>query len=180
MAKTTFIVNVTGGEEGQEGVAELDSEASENFDAEGNLKSFFLLGEEAVFIVNSPPGYKVAGSNDILVHSKCGGGYLKPGTVRRDSKESAGFDSESLSTGLKYWPHNSPVVDLYTVPPTTMRYDLVNRTLSPVDGEELPVQALITYTAECQQVVYTPPAGLYLATSDDEFLIRIEIVITKS
>ncbi len=180
MAKTTFVITVTGGSEAdKEGVAELDKEASENFDAEGNLKSTFLPGEEAVFIVNSPPGYRVAGSNDILVHSKCGGAYLKPGVVVRNREESAGFDSNSLSTGLQYWPHNSPIVDLYTVPPTTMRYDLVNRTLSPAEGEELPVEALIAYIAKCQQVVYTPPAGLTLATSEDEFPVRIEIIISK-
>jgi len=177
MAKQTFVLTVTDGSgTDQEGVAELDWEAAENLDSEGNLKSSFLPGEEAVFVVNSPDGYS---ATDVLVHSKCGGGYIQSGTVDRDREESAGFDSETTSVSLGYWPKNSPTVTLYTVPETTMRYDLVNRTLSPAAGEELPVEAVITYYAECQRVVYTPPAGLSLATSEDEFPVRIEIVIKK-
>lgn len=180
MAKQTFVLTVTDGSgangTAQESVAELDWEAVENLDSEGNLKSSFLPGEEAVFVVNSPPGYLAV---EVLVHSKCGGGYIKPGTVDRDRDERAGFDSQTTSAGLGYWPKNSPTITLYTVPETTMRYDLVNRTISPVAGEELPVEAVITYIAECQQVVYKPPAGLELETSEDEFPVRIEIIINK-
>ena len=177
MAKQTFVLTVTDASgTDQEGVAELDWAAAGNLDSAGNLKSSFLPVEEAVFVVNSPPGYRAVG---VLVHSKCGGGYIKPGTVDRYREESAGFDSQTTSANLSYWPKNSPTVTLYTVPETTMRYDLVNRTLSPAAGEELPVEAVITYKAECQQVVYTPPAGLSLANSEDEFPVRIEIVIKK-
>jgi hypothetical protein len=177
MVKQTFVLTVTDASgTDQEGVAELDWEATENLGTDGNLKSSFLPGEEAVFIVNSPPGYKAV---DVLVHSRCGGGYVKPGTVDRDREETAGFDSKSTSTTLGYWPKNSPTVTLYTVPQTTMRYDLVNRTLSPAAGEEVPVEAVIAYYAECQRVVYTPPVGLDLETSEDEFPVRIEIVIKK-
>ena len=177
MAKQTFVLTVTDGSgTDQEGVAELDWEAAGNLDSAGNLKSSFFPGEEVVFVVNSPPGYRAV---DVLVHSKCGGGYIKPGTVDRYREESAGFDSKTISANLSYWPKNSPTVTLYTVPQTTMRYDLINRTLSPAAGEELPVEAVITYKAECQQVVYTPPARLDLETSEDEFPVRIEIVIKK-
>jgi hypothetical protein len=179
MAKTTFVLTVTGGPGvGADlgGVAELDWGASKNLDAEGNLKSSFLPGEEVVFVVNSPPGYRATA---VLVHSRCGGGYIQPAPVNRDREESAGFDSATASATLGYWPKNSPVVNLYTVPRSTMRYDLVNRTLSPAAGEELPVEGVINYIAECQQVVYTPPAGLDLETSEDEFPVRIEIIIKK-
>ena len=177
MAKQTFVLTVTDGSgTDQEGGAELDWEAAENLDSEGNLKSSFLPGEEAVFVVNSPPGYRAV---DVLVHRLCGGGYIKPGTVDRDREESAGFDSETTSASLGYWPKNSPTVTLYTVPQTIMRYGLVNRTLSPAAGEELPIESVITYKTECQQVVYTPPAGLDLETSEEEFPVRIEIVIKK-
>ena len=177
MAKQTFVLTVTDGSGAdQEGVAELDLGAVENLDSEGNLKSSFLPGEEAVFVVNSPPGYRAV---DVLVHRLCGGGYIKPGTVDRGREESAGFDSKTTSATLGYWPKNSPTVNLYTIPASTMRYDLVNRTLSPSAGEELPVEAIVEYIAECQQVVYTPPAGLDLATSEDEFPVRIEIIIKK-
>ena len=177
MAKQTFVLTVTDGSgTDQEGVAELDWKAAGNLDSDGNLKSSFLPDEEAVFVVNSPDGYS---ATDVLVHSKCGGGYIQPGTVDRDREETAGFDSNTTSATLGYWPKNAPLVKLYTVPETTMRYDLVDRTLSPVAGEELPVEAVITYYAECQQVVYTPPAGLDLEKSEDEFPVRIEIVIKK-
>lgn len=178
MAKTTFVLSVTDGASGGESdsVAELDWQAAGNLETDGSLKSSFLPGEEAVFVVNNPPGYRAV---DVLVHSLCGGGYINPGTVDRGREEAAGFDSKTTEATLGYWPKNSPAVTLYTVPETIMRYDLVNRTLSPAAGEELPVEAVITYKAECQQVVYTPPAGLDLKTSEDEFPVRVEIVVKK-
>jgi hypothetical protein len=59
-----------------------------------------------------------------------------------------------------------------------MRYALDGRTLTPAEGEELPVEAQITYVATCQRVRYTSPNGLRLATQSDKFFARIEIVVS--
>jgi hypothetical protein len=180
MAKTTFVLSVTaaGAAAADVGaVAELDWSAAENLTEDGSVKSSFLPGEEAVFVVSCPTGWRV---EEVLVHSKCGSGYIEPGTVLRSRDEQAGFDSQSPSATLGYWPHTAPEVTLYTVPETTMRYTLTGRTLTPAAGEELPVEAQIAYVAKCQQVRYTPPAGLQLATSDDKFPVRIEIVVAES
>lgn len=179
MAKTTFILSVSaaGAAADVGAVAELDWAAAENLTADGSVKSSFLPGEEAVFVVSCPPGWRV---EEVLVHSKCGSGYLEPGTVLRSRDEQAGFDSQSTAATLGYWPHTAPEVTLYTVPKTTMRYTLTGRTLTPAAGEELPVEAQIAYVAKFQQMRYTPPSGLQLATSDDKFPVRIEIVVTES
>lgn len=179
MAKTTFIISVTDAVTGgaSDSVAALDWQAAGNLDSDGNVKSSFLPNEEAVFVINNPPGYR---ATEVQVHSKCGGGYIEPVVVDRDIEDTAGFDSQSTDTTLSYWPKTSPVVDLYTVPATTMRYDLAGRTLSPQAAEELPVEAVISYKAECQRMRYTPPALLSLDTEDDVFPVRIEIIVRKS
>lgn len=174
MAKSTFVLSVTGAGADLGAVAELDWLAPENVDGDGKLKSSFSPGEEAVFLVNSPPGYKAI---DVLVHSKCGGGYIEPGSVSRERSESVGFDSESKSVDLQYWPFTAPVISLYTVPSTSMLYSLVQRTLAPATSEELPVEGIVEYDAECQQVRYIPPAGLELVDQEDVFPVRIEIVL---
>lgn len=175
MSKSTFVVSTSGGVVAGGVVAELDWEAAENLAPDGSLKSSFLPGEEAVFLVNCPPGCRVL---EVRVHSKCGGSYIEPVTVLRARDEQAGFDSQSTSATLGYWPHTAPEVTLYTVPETTMRYTLDGRTLTPAAGEELPVEAQITYVATCQRVRYTSPNGLRLATQNDKFLARIEIVVS--
>lgn len=179
MAKTTFVISVTaaGAAADVGAVAELDWAAEENLTPDGSVKSSFLPGEEAVFVVSCPPGWRV---EEVLVHSKCGSGYIEPGKVLRSRDEQAGFDSQSTSATLGYWPHTAPQVTLYTVPETTMRYSLTGRTLTPAASEELPVEAQIAYVAQCQQVRYTPPGGLRLETSDDKFPVRIEIVVAES
>jgi len=175
MAATTFIISVVGG--GQDtGTAELDWEAKENLGDDGKIKSNFLAGEEAVFLVNTQPGWEAV---DVIVHSKCGGGYIEPGSVTRSRTEAAGFDTDSWSVDLQYWPKTAPAVALYTWPATTMSYVLTGKKLSPKESEELPIESVINYTVECQRVRYIPPPGLDLADQDDTFPVRIEILVEE-
>lgn len=174
--KSTFVINISGDTE--DGVAELDPEASVNLDADGKVKSKFLPGEEAVFIVNLPPGYSIPSVDGVIVRRTCGGATVEPGTVTRTRNESFTFTEQSPDTDLAFYPSTAPVVTLFTVPVEELKITWSEKKITARD-EELPVVGKIEYDALCQQVTFTPPSSLVLTDETEEFQVALDIRTVK-
>ena len=174
--KTTFVISISGAT--SEGSAELDPAAHINLDTDGKVKSKFLPGEEAVFIVNLPPGYSIPSVDGVIVRRTCGGATVEPGTVTRTRNESFTFTEQSPGTDLAFYPSTVPVETLFTVPEEKLKITWTGKKITARD-EELPVVGKIQYDAVCKQVTFTPPFGLALVDETEEFQVAIDIRTVK-